>query len=77
VLPNGNLVVAGEKRVAVSHDEEVIRFTGVVSPQDVVNNSVVSTQVADARIEYRGSGPGDDAQASGWLTRTLLKISPF
>lgn len=77
VLPNGNLVVAGEKRVAVSHEEEVIRFSGVVSPQDVINNQVVSTQVADARIEYRGSGAADDAQSAGWLTRAMLKLSPF
>jgi flagellar L-ring protein precursor FlgH len=77
VLPNGNLVVAGEKRVAVSSDEEVIRFSGVVAPQDIVKNSVVSTQVADARIEYRGSGAADDAQSAGWLTRTMLKLSPF
>lgn len=77
VLPNGNLSVAGEKRLAVSSEEEVIRFSGVVSPHDVVNNSVVSTQVADARIEYRGSGAADDAQSPGWLTRAMLKISPF
>ena len=77
VLPNGNLSVAGEKRLAVSNEEEVIRFSGVVSPHDVVNNSVVSTQVADARIEYRGSGAADDAQSAGWLTRAMLKVSPF
>ena len=77
VLPNGNLSVAGEKRLAVSNEEEVIRFSGVVSPHDVVNNSVVSTQVADARIEYRGSGASDDAQSAGWLTRAMLKVSPF
>jgi hypothetical protein len=47
--------------MAVSNEEEVIRFSGVVSPSDVVNNQVTSTQVADARIEYRGSGAADDA----------------
>lgn len=77
VLPNGNLVVAGEKRLAVSAEEEVIRFSGVVSPSNVTNNSVMSTQVADARIEYRGSGAADDAQSAGWLTRAMLKLSPF
>lgn len=77
VLPNGNLVVGGEKRVAVSSEEEVIRFSGVVSPFDVVSNSITSTQVADARIEYRGSGAADDAQGAGWLTRAMLKLSPF
>lgn len=77
VLPNGHLSVAGEKRLAVSNEEEVIRFSGVIAPADIVNNAVVSTQVADARIEYRGNGAADDAQAGGWLTRTMLKLSPF
>jgi flagellar L-ring protein precursor FlgH len=74
VLSNGNLVVAGEKQVAVSNEEEIIRFGGVVNPSTLVSNTVSSQQVADARIEYRGRGATDDTQAVGWLTRLLLKI---
>jgi flagellar L-ring protein precursor FlgH len=77
VLQNGNLAVAGEKRLAVSAEEEVIRFSGIVNPADVVSNSVSSVQVADARIEYRGRGASDDVQKPGWLTRGLLKVMPF
>jgi len=77
ILSNGNLVVAGEKQVAVSNEEEIIRFGGVVNPNTLVANSVSSQQVADARIEYRGRGATDDTQGTGWFTRLLLKIAPL
>jgi flagellar L-ring protein precursor FlgH len=77
ILSNGNLVVAGEKQVAVSNEEEIIRFGGVVNPNTLVFNQVSSQQVADARIEYRGRGATDDTQGSGWFTRLLLKVAPF
>jgi flagellar L-ring protein precursor FlgH len=77
VLPNGNLVVAGEKQVAVSSDEEVIRVSGVVSPADLVRNQITSSRVADLRLEYRGRGFGDDTNKPGWLMGILLKLAPF
>lgn len=77
VYPNGNLMVAGEKRLAVSDEEEVIRFSGVVNPVDLNANTVSSTYVADARIEYRGRGAADDAQTPGLITRSVLKFWPF
>jgi flagellar L-ring protein precursor FlgH len=77
VLANGNLMVAGEKQLAVSAEEEIIRFKGVVNPSDLVNNSITSSKVADLRLEYRGRGAGDDAQKPGWLTGLFLKVSPF
>jgi flagellar L-ring protein precursor FlgH len=77
VLSNGNLVVAGEKQVAVSNEEEIIRFGGVVNPNSLVFNQISSQQVADARIEYRGRGATDDTQSVGWFTRLLLKLAPL
>jgi len=77
VLSNGNLVVSGEKQVAIGAEEEVIRFSGIINPSDLTNNTVLSTQVADARLEYRGRGAGDDATRPGWLTRGILKAWPF
>mgnify|MGYP000426172132 FL=1 len=77
ILSNGNLVVAGEKQVAVSNEEEIIRFGGVVNPNTLVFNQVSSQQVADARIEYRGRGATHDTQGTGWFTRLMLKIAPF
>jgi flagellar L-ring protein FlgH len=77
VLANGNLSVAGEKQVAVGFEEEIIRFGGIVNPNNLVNNTVSSLQVADARIEYRGRGITDDVREPGWLTRFAMKFSPF
>ena len=78
VLGNGNLVVAGEKQIGINQGSEFIRFSGVVNPIFVVNNNTVSsTQVADARIEYRGTGYLDEAQTMGWLSRLFMSVSPF
>lgn len=78
VLPNGNLVVSGEKQVGINHGAEFIRFSGVVSPAYVSSaNSVNSVQVADARVEYRGSGQIENAQNMGWLSRFFMSVLPF
>ena len=77
VLSNGNLVISGEKQIAIGYEEEVIRFSGIINPSDLKLNSVKSTMVADARLEYRGRGIGDDATRPGFLTRGLMKIWPF
>ena len=77
ILSNGNLVVAGEKQVAISNEEEIIRFGGIVNPNNLVFNRISSQEVADARIEYRGRGATDDTQGTGWFTRLILKMAPF
>ena len=78
VYPNGNLVVSGEKQVAINQGDEFIRFSGVVNPIYVTSaNTVQSTQVADARIEYKGSGYIDEAQTMGWLQRFFNVLLPF
>ena len=76
VLPNGNLSVGGEKRLAVGNEEEVIRFGGIVSPVNLQGNTVLSSQVADARIEYRGAGITDEVKNPGWLTKLFVRYSP-
>lgn len=76
VLPNGNLSVGGEKRLAVGNEEEVIRFGGVVSPVNLQGNTILSSQVADARIEYRGAGITDEMKNPGWLTKLFVRYSP-
>jgi flagellar L-ring protein precursor FlgH len=78
VLANGNLLVSGEKQVAINQGNEYIRFSGVINPAYVTaGNTVNSVQVADARIEYRGTGYIDEAQQMGWLARFFQIISPF
>jgi flagellar L-ring protein precursor FlgH len=78
VLSNGNLLVSGEKQIAINRGVEFIRLSGVVNP-DTINgaNRVDSTQIADARIEYKGNGYIDEAQTMGWLQRFFLTVLPF
>ncbi|AHK20911.1 flagellar L-ring protein FlgH [Yersinia similis] len=78
VLANGNLHVVGEKQIAINQGTEFIRFSGVVNPRTISgSNSVTSTQVADARIEYVGNGYINEAQTMGWLQRFFLNVSPY
>lgn len=78
VLPNGNLQIAGEKQIAINRGSEYMRFSGVVDPRSISgSNTVSSTQVADARIEFRSKGVMDEVQTMGWLQRFFLNISPF
>ncbi|MDX1705772.1 flagellar basal body L-ring protein FlgH [Pseudidiomarina sp.] len=78
VLYNGNLRVRGEKQIAINQGTEVIRFSGTVDPRNINGlNNVVSTAVADARLEYLGGGYISEAQRMGWLQRFFNKIAPF
>ncbi len=78
VLPNGHLVVAGEKQIGVNENVDVLRFTGTVDPRAVQPGSVVSSaQVANTRIESKGRGAQGEAQALGWLSRFFLNVLPF
>lgn len=78
VMNNGNLRVRGEKQIAINQGTEFIRFSGVVNPRTITaQNTVPSTQVADARIEYVGDGYINEAQHMGWLQRFFLNASPF
>lgn len=78
VYPNGNLLVSGEKQIGLKEGEEFVRFSGVVNPLTITaSNTVQSTQVADARIEYKANGFLDSAQVMGWLGRFFLTFLPF
>lgn len=79
VLPNGNLVVRGEKWLTLNQGEEYIQISGIVRPQDInTNNSVLSTQIGDARITYSGKGALADSNSMGWLARFFNSpIWPF
>jgi flagellar L-ring protein precursor FlgH len=78
VYPNGNLLVSGEKQIGLKEGEEFVRFSGVVNPNTITSaNTVTSTQVADARIEYKANGFLDSAQVMGWLGRFFLTFTPF
>ena len=78
VLPNGNLLVSGEKQIAFDRGAEFIRFSGVVNPDTIVaGNTVPSTQVADARVEYRTNTRLDKADVMSQLTRFFLSALPL
>ena len=79
VLPNGYLMVEGEKWLGINQGEEFVKVTGVVRPQDVrYDNTVLSTQLGNANIQYRGKGALADANAQGWLARFFNSpIWPF
>lgn len=70
VLPNGNLVVRGEKWITLNRGDEFIRISGIIRPDDVSqDNRVSSMKMANARITYSGSGELADSQQMGWLSR--------
>jgi flagellar L-ring protein precursor FlgH len=78
VLPNGNLVIAGEKQVAMDKGTEFIRISGVVNPDTIgAGNSVPSTAIADARVEYRTNTHLDRSELTSMASRFFLSLLPF
>jgi len=78
VLPNGNLFVEGHRVVLVNSEEQHFYISGVVRPIDIdQQNSVKSSMIADAEIEFTGAGDLTDNQKQGFLSRLMSKIWPF
>jgi flagellar L-ring protein precursor FlgH len=70
VLPNQNLIIRGEKWLTLNNGDEYIRLTGVIRPADVTpTNEIESTKIANARIQYSGTGSFAKSQEKGWLTK--------
>ncbi|MGH1462953.1 MAG: flagellar basal body L-ring protein FlgH [Neptuniibacter sp.] len=79
VLPNGVLVVRGEKWLTLNQGDEYIRISGLIRPQDIgADNTVVSTKIADARIAYSGTGVVQDSNVMGWASKFFISaLMPF
>ena len=79
VLPNGNLIIRGEKIITINQGNEYIRISGMISPRDIdANNSISSKRVANAQISYVGDGATGDANVMGWLSRFFISsLMPF
>jgi flagellar L-ring protein precursor FlgH len=78
VFPNGNLLISGEKQLAIGQEQEYVRFSGVVNPSFIdTTNTIASSRIADARIEYKAAGQINDSQVIGWLARFFLSVLPF
>lgn len=70
VLPNGSMVVQGEKWISINQGDEYVRLRGIVRPVDITpNNTVLSTQIGNAQIAYQGKGAPAEANSMGWLAR--------
>ncbi len=78
VLPNGHLVIAGSRSMKVNNEVQILALRGVVDPRDIsVDNTVQSTKIAEAQIEYFGQGVLSEKQHPGWLQRGLDWVWPF
>jgi flagellar L-ring protein precursor FlgH len=78
VLPNGHLLITGEKQIGVNQNVDVLRFSGQVDPRAIQpGNTVASAQIANVRIDHRGKGAQADANGIGWLGRFFLNVLPF
>ena len=78
VMPNGNLLVSGEKQLSIGEEQEFVRISGVVNPSFIsFANTVDSSKVADARIEYKSAGQLSEGMAMAWLGRFFLNVLPF
>ena len=78
VLPNGNLVIEGSRYVAFSDEQQYAILRGIVRPDDIQpGNTVLSSAIADARVEFLSKGAISAAQRKGWFTRIIDTINPF
>jgi flagellar L-ring protein precursor FlgH len=78
VLPNGNLVVSGERRIGIDGDGRRLRVSGIVRRQDIAaDGSVNSNLLAESIIEYVGRGPNQAFTRQGWLGRVMNRLWPF
>lgn len=79
VLPNGNMVIRGEKIMTINQGNEYLRISGMISPRDIDgNNSISSKRIANAKISYVGDGPTNDANVMGWLGKFFISaLMPF
>jgi flagellar L-ring protein FlgH len=77
-MAGGNLVVAGDKVIAMDGNQDRMRFSGIVNPKDIeAGNYVASNKVANARIEQAGVGMLADSTTMGWLQRLFMSVLTF
>jgi len=78
VTPNGNLFIRGSRKIRVNNETQYITLSGLVRPADISpENTVLSSFIAEASIEYTGNGPITDKQRPGWLMRAVDFVWPF
>lgn len=77
-MPNGDLYIEGTKNLLINDEELKLYVSGLIRPEDIeTDNSVGSSKIADAEVEFSGQGVLTDNQRQGWLTRLLSSVNPF
>mgnify|MGYP001172285861 FL=1 len=78
VYPNGNLEVKGQKKLILNDGSEYLRLSGIVRPEDIsANNTISSSNIADAQITYTNAGVYATSTKPGWLSKIFREITPF
>ena len=78
VFEGGNLEILGQKKLTLNNGDEYIRVRGIVRPEDISSNNVISSdRIANAEIKYIGAGDVADTAKAGWLQRILTDLSPY
>jgi len=77
-MPNGDLMVEGTKVVMINNEENHLYISGLVRSSDIGrDNSVLSSRVADAQVEFTGRGNVAQQTKRGWFTELLDSVNPF
>ncbi|MEZ6130984.1 MAG: flagellar basal body L-ring protein FlgH [Planctomycetaceae bacterium] len=78
VLPNGNMVISGQRRVRLAGDERTLVLTGVIRAIDIgPDNTIASRYISELRLLYESAGPEQRFTRQGWLGRATNAIWPF
>ena len=78
VFPNGNLEIAGQKKLVLNDGSEYLRLKGIIRPTDIsASNTIASSNIADARITYTNAGVYADSTQPGWLSKIFRQVTPF
>ncbi|HMD62011.1 MAG TPA: flagellar basal body L-ring protein FlgH [Opitutaceae bacterium] len=78
VLPNGNLVIEGVRLVSFSGETQYVVLHGLIRPDDIAsNNTVLSSNIAEARVEFVNKGSLTQAENPGWLAHVYEFLRPF
>ncbi|MFW2330777.1 MAG: flagellar basal body L-ring protein FlgH [Nitrospinota bacterium] len=77
ILPNGNFVIEGQRRMQINDEEQYMLVKGIVHPKDISsNNKILSTKIANGDIRYTGGGAIAEGKRPGWLGQILRKVLP-